>query len=79
MQSKVIYICSECGQRAVQPEAGSVDDSMYCVQHPQALIHSIKVNAAALMGAVKSEAKTAAARENGKKGGRPRKAKEAQS
>jgi hypothetical protein len=34
-----------------------------------------EINAASLMGAVKSKAKTRAARENGKKGGRPKKQK----
>ena len=35
----------------------------------------IEINPAKVMGAAKSEAKTLAARENGKKGGRPKKEK----
>lgn len=39
---KYIYVCRECGERAVMPDRDNPDEHMYCKAHPQAIIDSIR-------------------------------------
>ena len=58
--------------RSVFVESGEMQAKL----RSTSVANSYRRKAAAAMGSVKSDAKSSAARENGKKGGRPRKAKE---
>jgi hypothetical protein len=69
--------CSECGRKFVPKYSldGAVDGEevyCHCPVHARYTMATIS-EAAAAMGRVKSERKAASSRENGKKGGRPKK------
>ncbi len=70
-----VMVCAKCGKHAA--EVG--DTELYCYDHPWADLEQKQISAVAvamsMLGQKKSAVKTAAARANGKKGGRPRKPK----
>ncbi len=70
-----VMVCVKCGKHAVEASSAEV----YCYDHPWADLEQKQVDAVSFMasqlGRIKSAAKAAAARENGKKGGRPKKPK----